>query len=362
MHRNPLALVCFLALVAKAAGQTDPTPFTKTVEEHFASWTGKVDRLTAERVNQLLRDPKIKGDQAAALAAIHLYQRSHRNDAGKLDHPVFTRRLMKDHNFEPGFERAQKRLAAPRDVFVHDLPSLAGLKQGPLGDCFFMSPLAAAVHRDPKAVRDMIRPRRDGSYDVVFPDGERFHVPPLTDGMIAMSSSSGGDGLWSSILEEAYGLHRFRALGHRNPTELALDAIDKGGGAKYPIQVLGGHDTDQVVLYHRDGVTDARAERLARELRPILRRADKRLTAAYCVGGNHPPNIVTNHVYAVLGFDAERDLVIVRNPWGHQFEPKDKPAGLKNGYSTKEGIFHVPLDDFVRIFSGVVYETRERLR
>lgn len=360
-------LVCagILGATPPALAQSELTPFVAAVDSSFAAWAGGRDGLlTAARVNRWLRDPHIKGEQAAALAVIHLYQRSHRGNDGKKDHPAVSLHFLEEHHpFEHAFERALKRIAAPRQLFVHELPSLEGLRQGPLGDCFFMSPLATAVHRDPEAVRDMIRPRKDGSYDVLFGDGEHIHVPALTDGMIALSSASGGNGLWPSVLEEAYGIHRLRTVDHRGDSSgLALDAINTGGGAKYPIQVFTGHKTRQVVLYHARFMSAERAARLERELRPILRRSSHRLVTTYTVGKNHPPNIAANHVYAILGFDAERNLVTVRNPWGQHFEPKDELPGLKNGYPTQAGTFKVPLREFVRIFSGVTYETGERLR
>ncbi len=360
-RRILVAVVCagFLAAVPAASAQTSHARFVETVEKHYESWAqNRNGQLTAARVDQLLRDPKIKGEAAAALATIHLYQRAHRGDDGKIDHPAVGLPFLKEHAFERGFERAMKRVAAPRALFVEDLPSIDGLKQGPLGDCFFLSPLAAAVHCSPKAVRNMIRPRPDGTYEVAFGDGERFHVQ-LTDGLIGISSVSGDNGIWPSVFEEAFGLHRLKVTGHRG---LALDAINTGGGARYAIEVLTGYRTKQVVLYHAKPMTASRAAELERELRPVLSRARQRLVTTYAVGGNHPPNIATNHVYAILDFDAQRSIVTVRNPWGHKFQPKEQPPGLQNGYPTERGIFKVPLAEFVRIFSGVTYETTERLR
>jgi hypothetical protein len=57
-----------------------------------------------------------------------------------------------------------------------------------------------------------------------------------------------------------------------------------------------------------------------------------------------------------------RFVVTVRNPYGQYFRPRREPHGLRNGFLTHGGIFHVPLRDFVRIFNSVTYETGQPLQ
>lgn len=135
-----------LAFALPTPGQTTDKSFPATVEQYFAVWVGERDgRLTAARVDDLLRDPRVKDDQAAALVAVHQYQRHHRAD-GKQDYPAVTLNFLRTAtapDFAEKFAKARERMAAPRALFVEPLPGLEGLKQGPLGDCFFASPLAA---------------------------------------------------------------------------------------------------------------------------------------------------------------------------------------------------------------------------
>ena len=72
-----------------------------------------------------------------------------------------------------------------------------------------------------------------------------------------------------------------------------------------------------------------------------------------------PPEIGDEHEYAVLGFDAKNDMVVLWNPLGNDFKPKQSPPGLKNGYETRGGRFEVPVADFLKIFDGVTWETGE---
>jgi hypothetical protein len=52
----------------------------------------------------------------------------------------------------------------------------------------------------------------------------------------------------------------------------------------------------------------------------------------------------------VIGATVNRDPQIVRRMlcW---------PAGLENGYPVKKGVFQIPLEDFVRVFKAITYET-----
>ncbi len=74
-------------------------------------------------------------------------------------------------------------------------------------------------------------------------------------------------------------------------------------------------------------------------------------------GKDIPPGLIGRHAYAVLAYDQSSRQVTVWNPHGKDFKPKMSPAGLENGYPVKKGIFQIPLEDFVRVFKSVSYET-----
>ena len=44
------------------------------------------------------------------------------------------------------------------------------------------------------------------------------------------------------------------------------------------------------------------------------------------------------------------------NPWGNDLAPAG-PPGLTNGYVTRQGVFEIPLTEFVQVFRGIAYET-----
>jgi hypothetical protein len=79
-------------------------------------------------------------------------------------------------------------------------------------------------------------------------------------------------------------------------------------------------------------------------------------------GKDIPPGFVGRHAYAVLGYDQTSQMVTVWNPHGKDFTPKMSPRGPQHGYPVKNGVFQIPLDDFMRVFNAVTYETSAPLR
>jgi len=55
-------------------------------------------------------------------------------------------------------------------------------------------------------------------------------------------------------------------------------------------------------------------------------------------------------------YGGQNQKVSMFNPWGNSFKPHD-PIGLVNGYLTKNGIFDIPSNEFLQVFSGFTYET-----
>ena len=70
--------------VSLATGvEADETSFSKVVESCFRSWVPDGSAwLTPSRINQLIMNDQVKSDEAAAVAAIHLYFRNHKEMSG----------------------------------------------------------------------------------------------------------------------------------------------------------------------------------------------------------------------------------------------------------------------------------------
>ncbi len=365
--------------IALAAGLLAPATgragFGAVVSAHFGRWDRNHDgKLSAQEVTALVTDPAVRGEEAAAVAVIHLHQQRSllRKAALTRDQLLVAttaatsprREDVPQHvQFEARFNTFCEQIRhVPRELFVGRAPALDTFVQGYLGDCYFLAALGAAIHRDPAAVRRLIHPQPGGSCDIVFGDGHKAHVHPLTDAEIALSSSAGGQGLWLAVLEEAFGQVRPRSWWSGHGTGEDLDAIVGGGDAVQTITLLTGHKARFLLLrtgWNKDKVPPAReATAMADRVRPILRDAMAGRLLVCCGTGRstQPPGIAGHHDYAVLEYDAAADRVLLWNPWGNTFVPRGRP-GLEHGYATEHGQFRMPLTEFVRIFEGVFYET-----
>jgi len=267
---------------------------------------------------------------------------------------------------EVRYARSLKKIqSAKRGLFLDAEPDIDACRQGPLGDCFLVAAVGALTYRDYHDLRDMIRESPDGSYVVTFGSKREVTVPALTDAQIGLTSSTGGEGLWLAVIEQAYGTVRKESMPADKKTEEASDAISHGGSIASSISILTGHTTASVTMRKRfeKAVADGKdTAPLIAEIRAKLVEAMKQKhlagagTDSTDKGLKFPPGINAKHAYAVLGFEAETDTVTLWNPHGNTFKPKGEP-GIEHGYATKAGKFTMPLRDCVETFHGVTCET-----
>lgn len=351
--------------------------FSTIIEENFDKWDLNHDnKLSFEEVERLMLDPRIKGEAAAAVAAVHHFQRSKKGpqaDIAKellLHPPKISQKEQENEridlpaklpNFHTWFEDYLKHIQArPTQLFDANGPSLDGVHQGRMGDCFFVSTMGGTAQRFPRAVEQMIRQRPDGTFDVHFPGAPPMHVGHLTDAEFAMGSHSAKQGLWMNVCEKAYGIILESKAKKKTGDKISLDAISHGGAVDPVMQVLTAKKAESISLTKAHGHGGANPE-----VRVLASRVHGLLTAALsqghlvgCATGKTKtaPGVVTDHAYSILGYDARSGAVHVWNPWGNKFTPKGDP-GLQSGYPTESGQFSVPLQEFVQIFTEFYVET-----
>jgi hypothetical protein len=354
---------------ANAAGDAGKKPPADTVSatlaKHFAGWDrNNKGRLSADVVEQLIRSPAVTGNAAAAVAALHLYQVKNKDKAVAVTRELVERLARAEAaggadevlkairgNYQSFVKHLQE---APRKLFVDAKDvGLKDVSQGSRGDCFLISTIGTAVYRDPKNIRKIFHPRQDGSVDLVFAGGKTVHLAKLTDAEIVLGSSAGMQGLWLNYLEKGVGTLWGKS-------QVATDNIRHGGDPDSVIALLTGHASEHFWI-HKDNVpvTNKDMAVLRPKVRSLLTQVQNKHWLAVAVsgeGGKRPPGIVTDHDYAVLGFDAQKNVVHLWNPWGNTLEPKG-PAGLENGYPTRGGKFFMPLDDFLRAYGLIYHET-----
>lgn len=366
-----LIAITFSLLLAPCVLLAQPKPakheFAQEIQRNFREWDRNGDsRLSEDEIDRVVTDPKVKGRAAAAAAALELTLRNKKFNLPPLtrDYLVSAPSGIPDTpDYERSFQSALTKInKTPRNLFSNGKPHREMLHQGRMGDCFFLAPFGALLHRDANVVKEMIQQKEDGNFQVKFKGAKPITVTPLTDAELALSASNEGDGLWVSLFEKAYAELRNEQLPSDKQKVLATDLIAAGGNSGRVIEILTDHETKSIGFRTREAkdqplTGDALLKKLD-QLRPVLMAA---CTNHHLITAGTPETVTTpgvkpKHAYAVLGFDAKKDEIILWNPHGNSFKPKGSP-GVANGYVTTKGDFVMPLREFVQVFRSVTFET-----
>jgi len=337
--------------------------FPQIMRANFPKWDKDGDdQLSRKEVNALVVRPSIRGRVAAAVATLHLYLREHPQQQTIPKSDVVPAADGKAGlNLEKVFDFYFRHIShTSREVFAENcVPSIESVSQGSLGDCFFLAALGSAIQRDPKAVKQMIRPFPDGSAEVAFLGGPKLRVRRMSDTEIALTSTAENQGMWLNILEKAYGqacLRRGTRGPKKHPDDLDIDIIARGGDARRTIELFSEHVGTLVTFRHDEGEklppTAEEMPGLRNKIHRLLisRVENHSLMVAGTTAGNLLPGIRAHHDYSVLGYDAEQRIV-------HLWNPQGKPSGPGKDDPTNHGAFDLPLDDFLKTFGGLLYET-----
>ncbi len=220
--------------------------------------------------------------------------------------------------------------------------------QGAIGDCYFCAGLSAIAQARPEVLKNGIKDRGDGTYDVRLYDHRGRERTVTVDDELYRKGHAGpryGRGtdhreLWPPLYEKAYA--EFRG---------GYDRLDTGGQAGKAMQTLTGEPSDRVAnksvtadeLWNR--VTDAVTNR-----RPIAADTYGR-AKKYQTNG-----LVHGHVYSILGTQKDGDdrFVTLRNPWGASEYRADYRTDVDRDSDGRldgnDGVFRMRLEDFHRLF------------
>jgi thiol-disulfide isomerase/thioredoxin len=333
----------------------------------FFTWDTNHDQtLSVTELDNAIEDPANTGPAAAALAAL---KRASRSTNYTLP-PLTLSNICQLAGSPPAtngpdlpgmYKSCLKRISVVmnHELFASGLPQLNTIRQGRMGDCFCLAPLGAMVHRDPREVASLFSTQTNGRVRVEFGGGAVSVVPP-TEAECVMMAANGHDGVWINLYEKAIGQARNDQRAPEKRVDLPTDAIANGGSEGRIMSYLTGHKVNgSGFRFAKDSATPAtlRATRLD-ELRRKLTDSTSQGRLMAC-GTTKPttPGLTPKHAYALLKYDSKNDTVDLWNPHGNNFKPKG-PPGLTNGYPTKNGIFTVPLTEFVQQFSGVSFESK----
>ncbi len=308
------------------------------VKSRFDKWdTSANGKLSEAELDTAMSSSNVNGDQAAALASI----KSQVFGGKELPTSVSQSSLEylgKEGFFDGTLTRAKDKIwNSKNELFSKDGPQLSDIQQGSIGDCAWLSALSSKVHTDPDSIRDMIKDRGDGTFDVKFAGHDTVNVQAPTDAQKGYGVES-GKGQWVSVLERGYNKVRAEELGR--PADGQIRGKD-GVTLAHAIQTQTGHSATSKdfsdLQQTRSLLTDAFAN-------------DRIVLAAG--GKDEYPGIQSRHAYTVVGFDPATDTVTLRNPWGSG-EP------TVNADGRDDGVFKLTMQELTKAFGYATYEDPE---
>jgi hypothetical protein len=227
----------------------------------------------------------------------------------------------------------------------------AAIRQGYIGDCYFLSSLAAVAETHPELIKNAIRDNGDGTYKVTFPGAKDspVTVKAPTEAEQGLYNHGSPGGLWASIMEKAYGTYRHQHLLRQwlrnlNGDNTPEEGAGHGGSPADALKLLTGSDiSTKATILHSEETLAADLERAfsSHPQRAVTAGTGFPLTGKLIVA-----DIRKLHVYTITGFapgGVGGGTVTIRNP-----------AGQEN--ATTLGTFTLPLDEFKKKFSYLSVE------
>jgi hypothetical protein len=196
-------------------------------------------------------------------------------------------------------------------LFATDGPSADDVIQGYMGDCWYLSTLAAIARTNPSALYQSVVELGDGTYGVQFADGSSggkvfvrvdADLPVASWGDLQYAGLGHQKSLWVAVMEKAYACFRYGGLANYADLD--------GGWMDEAFNDLGYADDP---LWHTSS-GDQLLDWIANELD-----AGKAVTFAV----NTPPRgtpLIGCHAYTVVSVDTDSTTgartLVMRNPWG----------------------------------------------
>jgi hypothetical protein len=205
-------------------------------------------------------------------------------------------------------------------LFSASGPSALDIKQGSLGDCWYVSSLAAIAQTDPNQIRQDIVELNDGTFLVRFINGSTpvyehldATLPTNTNGNIVYAQLGTGNSIWVGLMEKAMAAFRY---GANTYTDL------NGGWMNEAYTDLG--------IANVNNFSWASPTAMLQQIQTQLNNHEAVTAGVLSVPSGTP--LISNHAYTVVAVvtDSLGNLtgLTVRNPWG--------VVGI-NGYAGNNG-------------------------
>lgn len=194
---------------------------------------------------------------------------------------------------------------ASMPLFVNG-PQRNDIRQGAIGDCYYLASLAGLTDSDPMIIQQMITPLGDGTYAVRFNrSGQEVYLridadlPVNTYGSLVYAKAGHDGELWVPLLEKAYTYFRSGANSYAS--------INGGWMSTVLREITGGYTN---TTYTGGSLTS------------LFNHISSMLSQGYAVTAGTTYNatspVVSNHAYSIVAAEtiAGQQYVTVYNPWG----------------------------------------------
>lgn len=200
--------------------------------------------------------------------------------------------------------------------------------QNRLGDCYFMSTLSGLAETEPSLAAEMIKKQGASQYTVTFPGDSGNPVTVKAPNAAELEFFAPyRNGNFAAIMEKA----------HRKYTGKSL--LDPGEDGADTLRLLTGHEPN---IFDVPRLQSAEQNQNLTDQFLKERKREHSITIANSnVGESVADGIVPGHWYTLFGYDAERQIVKLRNP--HGIGPN----------AEEDGYFEMPLSSFARDFSRI---------
>jgi len=283
-----------------------------------------------EVVQKAKKQVKEQANKASVREAQKTTGRVHAQGAMKL-HKEDTTDPMKDPNVQP--DPRTEHVPDPKQQKIKGKPFIKGegdkdevemndVRQGRLGDCYFVASLAALAKTDPELIKSRVKDNGDGTYTVLFFEGGAVVVdntfPTDASGEPVYASpddrSSEGVELWVMLIEKAWaklkgGYEQIRGSKVRMKSKDAMEAVS---GRKTRVVYLSSGSKDTIFATISAALQKGAAVTAGT-------RAKNELSVEEW-GKARKLGIYANHMYAVVSVDVNKGEIHLYNPWGAEYK------------------------------------------
>jgi len=329
-----------------------------SVDKNFGAWDKDGSgNLSPGELEQAMRDPNLKGDDATALMILRRNQAAmgglKPDGAGvsqqdlaawqgaDTSHPTVNKTSME-------FEITRRQELPATGPLSQESFDPSQIKQGSDGTCILLTSMAS---KSPEELRQMVTDNGNGTYTVKFADGRTATVPEPTEAQRRYHSTGPNGERWPAVME----------LAARDILTKAGQDPDKGVPPEEAFRLVTGQPGQTLVMTKvpeevPNPPAEVRYDQLGQTLTDALARGGPVIAGTANHAGLPEPynkieelrnGLVNGHMYSVQGFDPETNQVTLRNPHG-QGEYQMRPDGVD------DGTFKMPLDEFYANFFNVV--------